>query len=596
MSKKIVGILVVLLLLLAPLSYVHAVEVFNASTELRQWDKSKAYNGYTVFTPFKFGPNAPWTTWMIDMEGNVVHSFQSQYGPGLHAYLLEDGTWLRGAQMPEANTVDTYNVLSGPRVGGLEVLDWKGNVLWHFDHYSVDEISHHDFHKIWNKKLNQYTYIQLVFQRKNVADAELLGTDPIYVNDYTGNPPTVDGWSLDGIIEVNQNKEIIWSWSFADHLVTTDPGGTASAVEFTDATGRPNSPPLVVADMAGIAATPQKLDVNWETVYGGPNSDWTHCNSLDYNEELDYIVVNAKHMSEFYVIDHDATFVSTTDWDANKAAARSDLGDFVYRFGNPNAYNQGAPAGYHTEGDYQMYASHDIQWINDYHWEPDYSGQGLWPDPTAEVALPGAGNFIIFDNGAWRTVDTCSSVPEINPYIMDDLGTLDTAYFNPPDAGYQPGATSHNSNQVVWRYKSKVNTSFYSFYISGAQRLPNGNTMICSGATGHFFEVTPAGEVVWEYINPETFTGFNETIDDNDATMLFSVFRAHRYGPNFPGLKGKKLTPIGTITGRVPLSGTGAFAQYPEEPVYTGWGFTGTGIGGGGGVGGGGGGGGAGGY
>src|SRR5262249_55012756 len=42
----------------------------------------------------------------------------------------------------------------------------------------------------------------------------------------------------------------------------------------------------------------------------------------------------------------------------------------------------------------------------------------------------------------------------------------------------------------------------FSFFISGCQRLPNGDTFVCSGRDGRFFEVTPAGKVVWDYWNP----------------------------------------------------------------------------------------------
>jgi hypothetical protein len=599
--KKISVILFVCVFLAVAVNSAYAAEAFQLSTELRQYDSSKAYNGYTVFTPFKFGPGTSWTTWVIDMEGNVVHSFNRPYGPGLHAYLLEEGNWLRGAQVPAATAADTYGVLTGPRCGRLEELDWNGNLLWGYDHFDENSISHHDFHKIWNNQLGEYTYIMNTFERKSATDAINLGGDPIYQSDWEEGTDGLS-WSLDGIIEVNQAGEVIWFWSFGDHLVTTDPADTALAVEFLDATGRAdmlNSPALEVADMAGIAANPQKLDINWETPYGGPTTDWTHCNSLDYNQALDQIVVNAKHMSEFYVIDHGGTFVSTTDWTANYAAARSAAGDFIYRFGNPSAYNQGLAPGYHDEGEQQMYASHDIQWINDYHWEADASGQGRWPDPGSDVALPGGGNFLIFDNGTWCPIFTHSEILEIDGFETGPAGVPDpvTGYVNPPDAGYTSmpgqggvGAVGFElSNQVPWRFQSVLNSSFNSTFISGAQRLPNGNTVIMSGATGHMFEVTVAGEVVWEYINPEATTGIKEVQDDTDAFLLFSTFRCHRYSPDYPGLAGKTLVPVGTLTGRVPMSGIGETADYQE--ALTGFGFSGLGIGGGGGTGAGGGGG-----
>jgi hypothetical protein len=43
---------------------------------------------------------------------------------------------------------------------------------------------------------------------------------------------------------------------------------------------------------------------------------------------------------------------------------------------------------------------------------------------------------------------------------------------------------------------------FYSPFISSAQRLPNGNTLITEGSDGRIFEVTAQHEIVWEYISP----------------------------------------------------------------------------------------------
>jgi hypothetical protein len=54
----------------------------------------------------------------------------------------------------------------------------------------------------------------------------------------------------------------------------------------------------------------------------------------------------------------------------------------------------------------------------------------------------------------------------------------------------------------VWSYSAPKKTDFYSSFISGTQRLPNGNTLICSGANGTIFEVTPEKAIVWKYVNP----------------------------------------------------------------------------------------------
>ena len=77
--------------------------------------------------------------------------------------------------------------------------------------------------------------------------------------------------------------------------------------------------------------------------------------------------------------------------------------------------------------------------------------------------------------------------------------------------------------------------------------------MICSGAYGHFIEVTYDKEVVWEYVNPSTVEGIKTVIDDQNRSYN-SVFRVYRHGTDFQGLAGKDLTPMGTITGRIPAT------------------------------------------
>ena len=121
--------------------------------------------------------------------------------------------------------------------------------------------------------------------------------------------------------------------------------------------------------------------------------------------------------------------------------------------------------------------------------------------------LPGAGNLLVFDNGG--------------------------------SAGYGPGnPVAPNGRATVTRMRSRVleinpvtfeklweysigglpGFFFYSTFVSSAQRLANGNTLITEGVVGRVFEVTPENEIVWEYLNPH----FNE----NGAPNL--VYRAYR--------------------------------------------------------------------
>ena len=59
------------------------------------------------------------------------------------------------------------------------------------------------------------------------------------------------------------------------------------------------------------------------------------------------------------------------------------------------------------------------------------------------------------------------------------------------------------TNEVVWRYRTSDNPqSFFTPHVGGCQRLPSGNTLVCEGAKGCIFEVTPDGDIVWQYICP----------------------------------------------------------------------------------------------
>jgi len=272
-----------------------------------------------------------------------------------------------------------------------------------------------------------------------------------------------------------------------------------------------------------------------------------HCNSIDFNPDLGHVVINSVH-GEFYVIDHDGTFVPGNPQACIDSAATS-KGDFLYRFGDPARYEQGDPPSIledwtkSTTGHKQIGGSHDVQWI--------------------KPGLPGAGNLLIFNNAQYLFERTPQSyIFEVNPFL--DADSINTGnYLNPPDAGYwvwnDPREIRRNthkqaknmSNQIVWIYNSKSNQGFFSHIGSGAQRLPNGNTLICSMTEGHIFEVTPDKELVWEYISPVTSNGIVEILQD-DVPMTNSVFRAYRYATDHAALAGKDLIPQGTITGKDP--------------------------------------------
>jgi hypothetical protein len=93
------------------------------------------------------------------------------------------------------------------------------------------------------------------------------------------------------------------------------------------------------------------------------------------------------------------------------------------------------------------------------------------------------------------------------------------------------------TSRIVWQYYPEHVFSLFSGHIAGAERLLNGNTLICEGQSGRVFEVTPDGQVCWEWISPFVlpFRG----------VMCSMLFRAHRYLPDSPELKGRKMRGFG---------------------------------------------------
>jgi hypothetical protein len=479
-----------------------AYETLQGPTELRYWDQSGAYNGLTLFA-------ASGTTYLIDMTGSVVHKWTKV---GTSPHLQSDGSILDA----------TKDDPSG--FGGFQIVDWDGNVTWSYTEKRAGYSPHHDFIRVYNPKLEKYTVMYIANKTITNAEALAAGADPA--------KGPYEGSQMDTIVEVDMDGNVVWEWRFFDHVVQDyDPA-------------KPN----YMGSGKTAKDYPNRININMP---GHPlKKDWLHCNSLDYNQALDQVVINSVH-GEFYVIDHGGTFTAG-DPAASIAAAAGSKGDFLYRFGDPARYGAGDPPSLlenweeSTAGHKQIGGAHDIQWI--------------------APGLPGAGHFLIFNNAEYLFEHTPQSyIHEINPYL--DSAKKDTgSYVNPPSAGYtvvtNPNkdsmkAPKNVSNQIVWTYNTLAGQAFFSTIGGSAQRLPNGNTLICSDNEGHFFEVTSAGKLVWEYINPVTKNGIL-TLKTDAYPMTNSVFRAYRYAVDNPAFSGKDLTPKGTITGTDPGQDGGA--------------------------------------
>ena len=514
MRKEIIRNFCLLLTIIFTLlhSSAGAYETFRGPSELIYWDPQKADYGYVMFSVWPDRDDHEYT-YLIDMQGNVVNKWKTitpaYEGQGYNiektAMLTEKGSIIQG--------ITNFSTISKEEKSSkniLQELDWEGNLIWEFSDQREGYVYHHDFKRIWNNHLNEWTLIFTSQIPMSQAQAKAAGADPSVL------------WNAapDGVVEVDMKGNIVWEWWSLDHVIQDQ---------------NPNWPNYGV-----LSEHPEKFDLNWgEGLASTPTrqfkkTDYTHQNALNYNQTLDQVVVSNSIMGEFYVIDHGGTFV-VGDFESSKALAAGSEGDIMYRWGNPSVYDSGKPPSYNangntaSDGDQQLYHHHDIQWIED--------------------SLPGAGHFLVFNNGSRFTGETRSELIEINPYA----GAYPTAPYLSEVAAGGP------NNQIVWSFASRLPNSFYSYNISGVQRLPNGNTLGISGRHGHFFQVTPEGEVVWEYINP-VIGGqipkdaglddiYKKVLTDADANR---IFKGRWYPPDHPGFVGKDLTPKGKITDVLP--------------------------------------------
>ncbi|WP_179376721.1 aryl-sulfate sulfotransferase [Winogradskyella wichelsiae] len=292
------------------------------------------------------------------------------------------------------------------------------------------------------------------------------------------------------IIEITpigtNSANIVWQWNIMDHIV-----------QDFDATKD---------NFGNVSLSPEKLDINF--LNGGNGSaNWLHFNSIYFNSVLDQIVISSRSLSEIYIIDHSTT---TAQAASNTGGTYSKGGDLLYRWGNPQAYKQG------NESDRKLYGQHSPYVI--------------------EEGLADENKIMLFNNGRDRG-EQFSEINILNPETE-----------SPGVYSYQTN-TPYSPSQADYTYGNPTGTDiFFSGILSSAQRLPNGNTLICEGSSGRFFEITKSEDIVWEYINPINTSNGN-IISQGVSSSTFSnvSFRAHKYDINYEAFSNKDLTPSSPI-------------------------------------------------
>ncbi len=371
---------------------------------------------FTLFSPLKSTE-----TYLINELGETVHSWQSDYRPGLSVYLLEDGTLLRTGTSDNIDPV--FADMAGGTGGIIEILDWDSNPVWSTSLSTDQYLSHHDVEVlpngnilaiVWEAKTAEEA---LALGRTQVADDSLWAGAVYEICRASSSNPCIDG-------------DTVWRWSVWDHIVQN------IDEEISD---------TFVSD---IAAHSDKINLNYFN--GAGASDWTHINSVDYNVDTDQILLSVHNFNEYWIVNH-----------------QDSTQGIVSRIGNPAAYE--------STGEQTLFVQHDAQWIDE--------------------GLAGAGNILVFNNGTNRPEGDYSSVDE-----------------------FCSAENDCTEGEMLSSYSDGVTGEFYASRISGAQRLTNGNTLVCEGTEGRLFEYDNNFNITWEY------------------NVGSEVFRAVRYESSYEGL------------------------------------------------------------
>jgi Arylsulfotransferase (ASST) len=444
----------------------------------------RAYQGYTLVAPLQSTK-----TYLIDTQGRVVRTWESRYTAGQDAYLLENGHLLRAANLGEN---EAY--FAGASQGGrIQEFTWEGKLIWDYKFHNEKQIRHHSITPLPNGNV-----LTNVWERKTPAEFIAAGLKPAMA----GTSDVL----VDAIHEIQPSAKtggkVVWEWHLWDHLIQDSDstkanfGDVAAHAELVDVNFARNNgsgfgnlarfagpPPAQTDPKKDGGKRPDgknddKKDDSLDRLKGlgyvgaaggktfaGFLPDWIHGNAVAYNAQLDQVVLSAREFNEIWIIDHSTT---TAEAAGHKGGKHGKGGDLLYRWGNPQAYRTG------TAKDQRLFSQHDAHWIPD--------------------GLPGAGHLLVFNNGSRRPDGNYSSSDEIVPPV-----NVDGEYQRKPGNAFGP-------ESAVWSYSAADKQEFFAPFMAGSQRMPNGDTLICTGFGGVVFEVNPDKKIVWRYVNPAKAT------------------------------------------------------------------------------------------
>lgn len=420
--------------------------------------ENSAYEGYSIVHPLIYD-----TTYLIDNCGDVINRWASEYENSTFAEITKNGTLLRSSVDPNATAF-----FQGGAAGILQELTWDGNVIW--EHTMSNNLLrlHHDVEILPNGNI-----LVIVWELKTLQECYAAGRTP-------GTLTENEMWfsviyELEPVYPSGAN--IVWEWHAWNHLIQDEND--------------------LSQNYGNVQENFRRIDINKGNPFNIAN--WDHINSVDYNEELDHILLSVPMFNEIWMIDHSTTSAEAAD---SVGGNRGRGGDLLWRWGNPQSYDQGNWA------DQQLFFQHDCQWVEEGTRFNDHisvfsnrdSINGILGSKVKiiEASFDSVSNSYPMMNGKF--------LPEAPEYVYELVDTL------------------------------------VSPRLSGAQVLPNDNILVSAGYHGHVVEIDSNDNVVWQYKVPINGAGVHST-QGNPVTTTKNIFLMKRYQPNYIGFDGLDLTP-----------------------------------------------------
>ena len=448
---------ITLLLLLASFCSLSA----QNTVALTQQDQAQQMPGYNLLYPHN-----QTEVLLIDNCGRVVNRWDTpDTRPGNFAYLTDNGDVVIGYR-PISFAGDA--IWAGGGGATIERRDWGNNMIWSYTKNDASARLHHDHAVMPNGNV-----LAVIWINKDSLEAIAEGRDPSMIPD--GNV-----WP-DAIYELQPNAQngadVVWEWHAWDHMV-----------QDFDSTKN---------NYGVVSDHPELIDIN----YGPTKADWHHVNAIDYNAELDQIVLSVPNFDEIWIVDHSTTTAEA----ASHTGGTSNIGgDLLYRWGNPEAYGMG------DSTDKQLFFQHDIHWAV----------------PFLDTTHADYGKMVVFNNRAGADFSTAN--------IFNPSWNSTTKSYEMSNGTYLPAAFD-------WTYTDPTPQDMYSTGLSSVQLLPNGNKLITVGRFGRSFELNSMDQKIWEYITPIQAGTWLSQGDPAPAMNANLTFRMKRYPWNFAAFDGRTL-------------------------------------------------------